>query len=279
VCHAILVSHMASATHNLVLAATRQWLKPAIHVLLRCGITFREFSELAKAAYVEVATERFGKRGRPTNVSRTAMMTGLARRDVRAQRLKAAIETPALTGYVSKASLVLSAWHLDPDFTNKTGKPALLRVEGAGKTFAGLLRRCGATDVRLSTVLKELMTAGAVRQRADGRLEALQRNYIPQVLDERLIRLWGTVLADVATTYVHNLTRNEKTPPRFERTAVNERIPVTALPEFRNFLETEGQAFLERADEWLTAHQRAEGLDEPSVNTLRLGVGVYHVQD
>jgi hypothetical protein len=25
-------------------------------------------------------------------------------------------------------------------------------------------------------------------------------------MDEQLIRLWGTVLADIATTYVHNLT-------------------------------------------------------------------------
>ncbi len=36
--------------------------------------------------YVEVATRHFGRRGRPTNVSRTAMLTGLARRDVRKQR-------------------------------------------------------------------------------------------------------------------------------------------------------------------------------------------------
>jgi len=47
------------------------------------GITWKDFAELAKATYVEVATQEFGKRGRPTNVSRTAVLTGLARREVR----------------------------------------------------------------------------------------------------------------------------------------------------------------------------------------------------
>ncbi len=77
---------MASASNSQVLAATRQWLKPLIHVLIRCGVTWKDFAELAKTTYVEVATRQFGKRGRPTNVSRTAVLTGLARREVRKQR-------------------------------------------------------------------------------------------------------------------------------------------------------------------------------------------------
>src|SRR5438067_66309 len=77
---------MASASITQVLAAARQWLKPLVHVLVRCGVTWKDFAELAKTAYVEVATEQFGKRGRPTNVSRTAVLTGLARREVRKQR-------------------------------------------------------------------------------------------------------------------------------------------------------------------------------------------------
>jgi hypothetical protein len=63
---------MASASTSQVLAASRQWLKPVVHILIRCGVTWREFSELAKTTFVEVATHQFGKRGRPTNVSRTA---------------------------------------------------------------------------------------------------------------------------------------------------------------------------------------------------------------
>jgi len=77
---------MADATHDEVIAATRTWLRPVIQILLRSGITWREFAELARATYVEVASQHFGRRGRPTNVSRTAILTGLARRDVRKRR-------------------------------------------------------------------------------------------------------------------------------------------------------------------------------------------------
>jgi hypothetical protein len=270
---------MSAASTPQVLAASRQWLKPLAHVLLRCGVTWREFSELAKTTFVEVASHQFGKRGRPTNVSRTAMLTGLARREVRKQREVLESAPTAWSGHVTKGSLVLSAWHLDPDFLDKKGKPAPLPIEGETKSFDALVRRCGGGDVPLSTLLKELRSAGALRERADGRLEPLMRDYIPHAMDEQLIRLWGTVLADIATTYVHNLTRQGRTPARFERAAVNDRIAKSALPEFRQFLEKEGQAFLERVDAWLAEHEVADDDAGAKVETLRLGAGTYHIQD
>lgn len=270
---------MSAGDTKAVLAATRQWLKPAVHVLLRCGVTWKEFSELAKTTYVEVATQRFGKRGRPTNVSRTAVLTGLARRDVRRQRERLDAAGEPLAGYVTKASLILSAWHLHPEYLDKNGKPAALRLDGAGATFTTLLRRCGGGDIPPSTLLKELVGAGAVRQRPDGRFEALDRNYIPHSMDEQLIRLWGTVLADVATTYSHNLMRSAQSASRFERAAVNDRVAASALPEFRQFLDQEGQGFLERVDAWLIAHEVSAVGSEPKSETLRLGAGAYHIQD
>ncbi len=270
---------MALASTDQILQSTHQWLKPLIHVLLSCGITWKEFAELSKMTYVEVATENFGKRGRPTNVSRTAVLTGLVRRDVRKQRQILSEAPTPLAGYVTKASLVLSAWHLDPDFRDRRGRPAILRMAGKGCTFGALLERSGGCDVRPSTLLKELVSAGAVRIRADGRLQAMQRNYIPHAMDEQLIRLWGTVIADVAATYVHNLTRTPKTKKRFERAAVNDHLPKAAIPEFANLLEREGQAFLERIDQWLTTQERKPGSSKGRVETVRLGVGLYHIQD
>ncbi len=221
---------MASASTTQVLAATRQWLKPVIYILIRCGVTWRDFSELAKTTFVEVATRQFGKRGRPTNVSRTAVLTGLARRDVRKQREKLDAAPESLTGYVTKASLVLTAWHLDPQFVDAKGKPLPLALEGKGATFAALVRHCSGGDVPLSTLLRELRAAGAIHELPDGRWEPLTRNYLPHTIDENVIRLWGTGMADVATTYVHNLTRTAKMPPRFERAAVNDRILKVRCP-------------------------------------------------
>jgi len=269
---------MDSAAKNDVLSASRQWLKPLTHILIRSGVTWREFAELSKKVYVEVAIRNFGRRGRPTNISRAAVLTGLSRREVRAQRDRLESGPAALEAYVTKGSQVLAAWYLDPEFQDADGKPKPLPLKGAGATFEALLKRCGTGDVRPSTLLKELRSAGAVRPTADGKLEVLKREYVPHTMAKVLIRLWGTVLADVGTTYVHNLTRGPKTRARFERAAVNDRVLASALPEFEQFLNEEGQAFLERLDAWLTAHQPT-GEGDTAQETIRLGAGVYHIQD
>jgi hypothetical protein len=233
---------------------------------------------MARTAYVDVATREFGKRGRPTNVSRTAVLTGLGRREVRKQRERLQDSPKPLTGYVTKGCLVLGTWHLDPQFLDEQGKPRLLPLEGSGATFESLVRHCGA-DVRPSTLLKELLSAEAVRELPDGRLEALKRSYVPFAIDDQLIRLWGTVLADAATTYVFNLTRKPDSPTRFERQAVSDRVAGNAAPEFREFLNREGQAFLERVDAWLIAHEVTDEQGEPAADTTRLGIGMYQIQD
>jgi hypothetical protein len=270
---------MSDQSASQVVVATRRWLKPVIHVLLRCGVTWQEFCDLAKTSYVEVATAKFGKRGRPTNVSRTAMLTGLTRRDVRLQRERLQRPQPVVPVYASKGSQILSTWHLDSEFVDPNGQPALLPVHGEGATFATLLRRSGAGDISPSTVMRELLNARAIRKTEDGRLEALTRSYIPKATDEQLVRLWGTVLSDVAHTYVHNMTRGPRTLSRFERAAKNDRIPVSSSPAFRAFVEREGQAFLERVDAWLAENEAAETKTAPETPVTRMGVGVYQIED
>lgn len=269
---------MESVTPSQALEAARQWLRPAIHVLLRCGVPWKEFAESAKSVYVEVATERFGKRGRPTNVSRTAVLTGLTRRDVRKQRVRLASTEPAPGGYVTKASLILTAWHHDPEFLDKKGKPRTLPMDGEEVSFAGLVKRCGGADVQPTTLLKELIAAGCVKRQTDGRLKVLLRDYIPHNMNAQMVRLWAARLADIATTSSYNLTHGPKDPSRFERAAVNDRIPRSAVKDFRVFLEQEGQAFLEKVDAWLSAHQAAAA-EEPDTELTRLGAGAYHIQD
>jgi hypothetical protein len=79
---------MASeATRSRILDALGHLLEPVVLLLLKSGITWREFSDLAKAKFVQVATDEFGIRGRPTNASRVSILTGVDRRDVRKLRL------------------------------------------------------------------------------------------------------------------------------------------------------------------------------------------------
>lgn len=260
-----------SSTKALVLAGCRSLLRPIARLLLKGGVTWKEFAEVSRRAFVEVATEEFGKRGRPTNVSRVAMLTGMTRLEVRRQRTLMEADPDAPVGYMSKASRVLSGWHQDPEFLDDAGKPIELQQEGEGACFVQLARRYGG-DIPPIAVLKELVASGAVLRLPDGRLRVAMRDYLPLPMDPAQIRLWASALADLGSTLEHNLSRAPGRAARFERRALNVSVKSQAVPAFREFLEREGQVFLERVDDWLTAH--AGGGE-----TIRLGCGLYHIED
>lgn len=262
------------ATKVLVLSCCRALLRPIARLLLKSGVTWKEFADVSRQSFVEVATSEFGIRGRPTNVSRISILTGLTRREVRRQQQLIREEPDSQTGYMSKASRVLSAWHQDGDFLDTEGNPRELTVDGETQSFAELVRRHGG-DIPPVALLKELQSAGAVERRREGTVRALSRVYMPRRLDQAQIRLWGSVLEDVGTTLEHNLTRDAPKPARFERRALSVRVDKRALSGFRKFLEHEGQALLVRIDDWLTLNQ-ASGNGEPSI---RLGAGIYHIED
>src|SRR5437899_12242226 len=123
------------------------------------------------------------------NVQQRAYHTGRSPREIRKQRARLAAKTNTFARHVTKSSLVLSAWHQDRDLLDSRGKPLPLPLAGEGVSFAALLRRCGAGDVRPSTLLKELLSAQAVRETRDGRLEPLKRSYVPQSMDENRITI------------------------------------------------------------------------------------------
>ncbi len=241
--------------------------------LLRSGVTWKEFAELARQAFVDTATDEFGLRGRPTNVSRVALLTGLARREVRRVRgagTRAA--TPETDESLNHASRVLSGWHLDHEFLEADGRPRVLAAPG----FEVLLKRY-AGDIPVTALVKELVRSGSIERLEDGSYRTLRRYYMPRQMDGRAVERAGSVLADLAATVEHNLSRDAGEPSRFEGRAQSRRVDPRSLPAFRAFVEREAQGLLERVDDWLNAHESKS--DAVDAATVRLGVGVYAIQD
>jgi hypothetical protein len=268
---------MASrAVRTRILDALGRLLEPIVLLLLKSGITWKEFADLAKVKFVHVATKEFGIRGRPTNASRVAILTGIDRRDVRKIRLAPA-EQPAFDpGFMSKPTQVLDGWFHDADFRAASGQPRELQVSEGADSFAALVRRY-VPGIPHVAMIKELRAVGAIKELPDGRLRALKRNYIPRELADNQIRLWGSVLQDVGTTLEHNLMRKQSEPPRFERRALSLSVDPRAQRDFEAFLASEGQAFLERVDDWLASHQVGAG--SAPMPGIRVGVGLYQILD
>ncbi len=271
---------MAIQPQRPIVTACLRWLWPVARWLLQSGVTWKEFAELARGVFIDVAEKEFGLRGRPTNVSRIALLTGMTRRDVRRYRDSAA-SAPApdvrAEDDLNHASRVLAGWHLDAEFIDELGRPRPLDAKGEGATFTQLVRRY-AGDIPVTALTKELLRSGSIERTATGGYSVLRRFYMPRAMDGQAVERAGAVIADLATTVEHNLSREAGEPPRFEGRAQNRHIDPRQLPAFRAFMEREGQAFLERCDEWLSAHEMPQ--DESTATTaLRLGVGVYAIQE
>ena len=253
-------------------SALRLLLRPIARIMLRTGVTWQEFSELFRLTYVEIASQEFGIRGRPTNISRVAIMTGFTRREVRRLRNILEEETVADFTRMNSATRVLSGWFSDKDFTDADGTPLPLAASGDTPSFDALCSRyCG--DVAPSTMLKELKRVGAVVEGPDGLLTSRLRYYMPVHMDPEQMLESGSVLEDLGETVAYNLHRSADDPARFERRATNTHMPKAATTEFKRFLDIEGQAFLERVDAWLTEHEDTEAKER-----VRLGLGTYWIE-
>ncbi len=249
-------------------------LRPIALLLLKCGMTWKEFSDVSKRVYVEVASAEFGLRGRPTNVSRVSILTGVGRKEIARLRKAEADESPASLARTNDATRVLSGWHQDPDYLGSDGLPLMLAERGSAPSFETLFRRYGG-DTPFQTLLKELKSAGSVAVDAQGRLTAARRYHMPAAMSDENVRLFGANLFDHARTLERNVAGG-KEARRFEGYASEERVRATDAAAFRAFIEERGQRFLEEVDAWL--HEHRAPANEPGAQPVRLGVGLYAIE-
>ena len=255
---------------DVVTQSCRYFLRPIVRFLLRQGVLWKDFAELAKETYVEIARAEYGIDGRPTNNSRVAMLTGLSRREVSRVRdvlLEIVPQHDERTG--NRMARILTGWYTDPEFTGPDGTPKKL----SAVSFEILLK-CYAGDLPHTAVKKEMLKHGLIEELDGGQLRVLHRDYVYSSLDPEIIRQMGIALHDHATTLDHNLNEQRPGKPRFERLADNARIPADAVNEFHAFVEARGLEFLQEVDTWLSDHQT----NTQDATTVRLGAGAYLIQ-
>ena len=210
-------------------------------------------------------------------------MTGLGRREVRRLRDVLTAEPQIDAERMTGATRILTGWYLDEDFTDESGQPLdlafdTLSGENAVPTFVELCKRYGG-DLAPITLRRELARVGAIADLPGGEIRVLKRYYMPLQMDPDAVVRGGSMLEDLGTTISFNLGKPEDEVSRFAGRATNTRIRTADVRRFRAFLEQEGQAFLERIDEWLTRHEAPIGDEGKKASSARVGAGVYGIQD
>ena len=258
-------------------AATLRLLEPLARLLLEARIGIGEFTALARLAYVKAAVqEGHESRAGRVNVSRIAANTGLTRVEVAALLAEQRGAPPRKQRGRVRAERVLQGWWSDPQFQDHSGTPARLPRKGARRSFVALVRRHSGDSHNAAPILEELLRSQAVREHADGTLEAVSRTCVNVGWDESGIEALGEELAEHIETLLYNLKNPDR--PRFAKRIVYGQLDPHAARVIIPELAEQAEIFLEGAQDALNRPKHAAAKRHPQPNALRLAVALQFFQ-
>ena len=268
---------MKQDAKHALLAAVLKLLQPLIRILLRNGIPFGTFADLAKHVYVKIAMEEFGLPNRKQTASRVSIITGLTRKEVSRIQGLSEIENEETIERYNRAARVVSGWVRDNRFLDSSGQPAVLPVEGNGVSFSELVRHFSG-DMPVRAVLDELDRVGVIDHLPDGRIRLLSRAYIPVTGEVEKLGILGTDVRDLICTIDNNITR-EADQRLLQRKVSYDNLPAEILPELRQLSAQKGQVLLEELDSWLSQHDRDNNPSVSGTGRHRAGIGIYYFEE
>ncbi|MDH5359121.1 MAG: DUF6502 family protein [Gammaproteobacteria bacterium] len=256
-------------------AAVLRLMRPLVRILLRNGVSYGAFSDLAKWVYVDVATKDFDISGRKQSASRVSVLTGLNRKEVSKQQAILQPEDEEQGRHYNRAARVISGWISNQKYMSGDNEPAVLAFDGDDISFSNLVKEHSG-DIPARAILDELLRVGAVSMLEDNRIQIKTRAYIPQTGEEEKLHILGTDVSDLIATIDHNLSG--KDAPRFQRKVAYDNLPQEAIPLLQQMVEEKGQKLLEELNDWLMTQDRDSNPSTSGSGKKRAGVAVYYFE-
>jgi hypothetical protein len=248
-------------------------MRPIANLLLGAGISYQQFEDVAKRAFVAEALGEPDIKGRTTNTSRIAVRTGLSRKEVsRVKRiLDGATKINATTDQILRPARALQLWHSDSRFLEVNGNPIDLPFDEGSPSFSDLARSVGG-DIPAGALRAELLAAGGIQELPNGKLRVEKRFFIPSALDEDLIVGFAMIVAPMLETLKHNLSNPDDV--FIQRVAYSDHLPATAVEELKQLSYARSAELIQGVDEWISLRE----IDAQSklASGRRVGVGVFY---
>ncbi len=268
---------METAPNKALTAAVVSILRPLVRLLLRHGVSYGVFSDLAKAVFVDVAEKDFSLPRRKQTISRISVLTGLTRKEVvRLQELGTPQEAVAERRY-NRAARVVAGWVRDRHYCDAAGEPLVLPVEGEGASFAHLVRQFSG-DIPPRAILDELLRVGAVAMAEGDHVRLNARAYIPQHGTDDKLHILGSDVALLIGTIDHNLQHGAERP-RLQRKVAYDNLSEEAVAQFEQLARAKGQQLIEEMDGWLAQHDRDCNPQAGGSGRRYAGVGIYYFDE
>ena len=252
-----------------LLHAMQRILQSLARTLLRSGLRFDDFADVARSVYIESAVRDFTYHSTPSR-QRIAAITGLTCSEIDAYidhdgHRKGA--DPALMFLVAE---VLRTWHTNPQFLGPYGIPLELRFDKPeDRSFRHVVALIDpSADPRV--VLSELLQTGAIVRSGGTHFRAVSRSLmLTEGISPQRIEYQTNALSRLAATLEHNMDSTNLDKRLERRVRADCGLPLELLPAFEGYAREKANEFLLELDNWLASQPDAEfGADE------RIDVGV-----
>ena len=248
--------------------ALQTMLKPLFRLLVRKGIGYPAFTELAKQLYVEAAwNEEKAKGGRITD-SRLSTLTGIHRKEIK--RLRAELDQPPLPSErkAGLAAQLVSQWLGRDGYVNDDGTPRPLpyRTDDDTPSFYQLVQSI-TRDVHPRTLRDTLLEQGFLKEDDNGLLQLHEAGYVPDQSWEETLFFAGKNLGAHSASVVDNLLQVQ--PPQLDRAVYYYRLSAESAAELEQWAREHAldllRQFNRRAAE-LQAQDKARGETDHGVH-------------
>ena len=266
-----------SKSQEALYAAVAKLLRPLARALLRNGVPYGAFADIAKKAFVDVAMNELEVPGKKATVSRASTITGLSRKEIkRVMTIEEQDDRDMVVRY-NRAARVVYGWVHDEKYSNDKGESAALEFENGDPSFSSLVKAYSG-DVPPRAILDELLQVGVVEKTADNKIHLLERAYIPKSGQTEKLALLGRDVAGLISTMEQNIHGvNEQ--PFFQRKVFYDNLPQEALPKLQALLADRGQELLEFLDQWMAEHDRDANPKAEGTGRTAAGIGIYYFEE
>ncbi|MEM1262681.1 MAG: DUF6502 family protein [Pseudomonadota bacterium] len=255
-------------------------LLPVIRLVLRFGVGHAEFNAISKLLFVKAASDDFGKRGRPTNSTRVAAITGISRKEVAKLRMALESNQDLSSSFIVSPSNVISEWKANPEFRDSTGAPMALSYDDGDLNFSELARIAGP-NVTPGALRDELIRVGCISQSEDGMLMLVRDNYYDGTSSpNRLYAGFSNSLRLHAETIFYNVVTPASEGSRFERIVWTDRLRNSDADSFRSLSRKRLSDIAQRVSDTIDDYEymNATSDSEPIDDRTTAGVGLFYFE-
>jgi hypothetical protein len=253
----------------------RKILKPLIRILLRAGITYEDFREVIKGAYVEAAV-RDGIRGHPGAPTKEAYSayTGVPVEDVANLISDDSLLAPPDVTNEAIITEVLHLWCTDTDYVGPYGLPLELDFDDTPERNLTVLINRSAPDADPKVILQEMLDYSVIKRVGSRHFRAGSRiNLHADLMTPQALEHFGRTITDLSNTIEYNMGAPAAARRVQRSVSADGGLPEYALPEFEALLKDKVQKTLLEIDDWLASNRSRWSKSDKTIPT---GLSVYH---